>query len=225
MAKYKIRHDKNEPKGMLTGDGKFALGIVVGAFFVILTSIAFEFYWGTRETSDYFEVAPLIISLLVATASIYFAANALLEQKKTRQAGIDPVLVPHLGQREDARELITFNISNVGAGAALNVVIDADAPEDDLTQRNLLTNVFKRHHPFSVILQGKSIEFSLALGWDLLGENPLPPFDVRLSYEDLAGGQYESLFSINVRELDGLGANKSPQMRMVKALEEIAKKK
>jgi hypothetical protein len=225
MPKYTIRHDKNEPKGLLTGDGKLALGIAIGALSVILAIIAYEFFWGTREASDYFEVAPLIISLLVATASIYFAANALLEQKKTRQAGIDPVLVAHLGQREDARELITFNISNVGAGAALNVVIDADAPKDDLSQRNLLTNVFKRHHPFSVILQGKSIEFSLALGWNLLGTNPLPPFAVRLSYEDLAGGQYESLFSIDVRELDGLGANKSPLMRMVKALEKLAEKK
>jgi hypothetical protein len=64
----------------------------------------------------------------------------------------------------------------------------------------------------------------LALGWDLLGENPLPPFAASLTYEDLAGGEYESLFSIDVRELDGLGANKSPQMRMVKALEDVAKK-
>lgn len=224
MAKYTIRHDKNEPKGLFTSDGKLALGIAVGALSVILSIVAFEFFWGAREASDYFEVAPLIISLLVATASIYFAASALLEQRKTRQAGTDPVLVAHLGQRADARELITFNISNVGAGAALNVCIDVDEPKDDRAQRNFLTNVFKRHHPFAVILQGKSIEFNLALRWDLLGENPLPPFAARLTYEDLAGGQYESLFSIDVRELDGLGEHKSPQMRMVKALEEIAKK-
>lgn len=225
MAKYTIRHDKNEPKGLFANDGKLALGIAIGALSIILAIVAFEFFWGAIEKSDYFEVAPLIISLLVATASIYFAASALLEQRKTRQAGTDPVLVVHLGQRADARELITFNISNVGAGAALNVCIDVDEPKDDRTQRNFLTNIFKRHHPFSVIIQGQSIEFSLALGWDLLGENPLPPFAARLSYEDLAGGQYDSLFLIDVREMDGLGANKSPQMRIVKALEEIANKK
>jgi hypothetical protein len=79
MAKYTIIHDKNEPKGLFTNDGKLALGIVVGALSVIVAIVSFESFWGAREASDYFEVAPLIISLLVATASIYFAASALLE--------------------------------------------------------------------------------------------------------------------------------------------------
>lgn len=225
MAKYPLRHEKNEPKRIFSGDGKLALGIVVGVLAVILAFVALQFFWETSGASDYLEIVPLIISLLVATASTYFAAYALLEQRKTRQAGTDPVLVAHLGQREDARELVTFNISNVGAGAALNVLLEVDEPEDELARRNLLTNVFKRHHPVSVILQGKSIEFNLAFSWDLLTANPLPPFQARLAYEDLAGGQYESLFLIDVRELERLGTNKSPQMRIVAALEKIAKSK
>jgi len=225
MANYSIRHDKNEPKGLFTGDGKFALGITLGALGILLLFLFLEFFWGPHEATGYLTAAPLIISLLVATASTYFAAHALLEQRRTREAGTDPVLVAHLGQREDARELITFNISNIGAGAALNVLLDVDEPKDDFARRNLLTNIFKRHHPFSVILQGKSIEFNFALAWDLLRDNPLPPFQARLSYEDLSGGQYESNFSIDVLELQGLGVNKSPQMRMVAALEAIAKRK
>jgi hypothetical protein len=63
----------------------------------------------------------------------------------------------------------------------------------------------------------------LAVAWELLGANPLPPFQAKLAYEDLAGGQYESAFTIDVREMEGLGANKSPQMRIVAALEKIAK--
>jgi hypothetical protein len=224
MAKYPIRHDKNKPKSIFGSNGKLALGMTLGALGAVLLFVGIEFFEGTREASEYLEIAPLIISLLVATASTYFASNAVLEQRKTREAGTDPVLIVHLGQRQDARELITFNITNVGAGAALNVKLDVDNPDDDLSGRDLLNNVFKRHHPFSVIVQGKSIEFNLAMFWNLLGDNPLPPFQARLSYEDLAAGEYESTFTIDVRELQGLGVSKSPQMRMVTALEAIAHK-
>jgi hypothetical protein len=173
-------------------------------------------------------------------ASTYFAANALLEQRKMREAGTDPVLIAHLGQREDARELVTFKLSNVGAGAALNVQLEVERPADDTDdweKRHFLQNIFKSREPFAVILQGDSIEFSLALGWHLLGQDPaksidanlplcpLPPFRAKLSYEDLAGGKYDSEFTIDVSEMEGLGANKSPQMRMVAALEAIAKTK
>ena len=103
-------------------------------------------------------------------------AHALLEQRKTRQAGTDPVLVAHLGQREDARELVTFNISNIGAGAALSVLLEVPELDKGLEGRNLLTNIFRRHHPFSAISQEKSIEFNLTVGWNLLGDNPLSRF-------------------------------------------------
>jgi len=239
MAKYSIRHDKNAPTGFLRGDGRFALGITLGVLGVVLSFVAFDFFWGAIDRSQYLNMAPLIISLLVAAASTYFAAHALLEQRRTREASTDPVLIVHLGQREDARELITFNVTNVGAGAALNVLLHVDEPDDeddDRPKRNYLRHIFKPHHPFAVILQGKSVEFDFALGWFLLGQDltgqinierplhPVPPFQARLSYEDLAGGKYESEFMIDVRELRGLGASKSPKMRMVSALEKIAKK-
>jgi hypothetical protein len=240
MKKYTIRHDKTDLKGFSSSDGRLALGITLGALGVLLAFVVIEFVWGTVDWSEYLNTAPLIISLLVATASTYFAAYALLEQRKAREAGTDPVLIVHLGQRADAREMITFNVTNVGAGAALKVLLDVDEPEDavdDKSKRNYLSHVFKQHHPFAVILQEKSVEFSFAFGWNVLGQDTagqidkrlprhsVPPFQARLSYEDLAGGKYDSEFTIDVNELRGLGANKSPQMLMVAALEKIADKK
>ena len=240
MAKYTIRHDKTETKSLFRGDGKLAVGVVVGSLAVVLAYVAYEFFWGAQDLSEYLSISPLIISLLVAMGSTYFAANALLEQRRMREAGTDPVLIAHLGQREDARELVTFKVSNVGAGAALNVQLDVERPDDDADdwgKRDFLQNIFKPRQPFAVILQGNSIEFSLALGWHLLGQDPtkpidqglplrsLPPFKARLSYEDLAGGRYDGEFTIDVSEMQSLGADKTPQMRMVAALEAIAKKK
>lgn len=238
MAKYTVRHDKKERPGLLLGDGKLALGILIGSAALILLFVAFEFFYGPQETSIYLEIAPVVISLFVAMGSTYIAASALSEQRKAREASTDPVLIAHLGQREDARELITFKISNVGAGAALKVHLQVETPSDtpeDAEKRDFLRNIFRSHEPFAVILHGSSIEFSLALGWHLLGQDesrgiddhlplkPLPPFKAKLSYEDLSGDQYTGEFTINVLELKGLGANKSPQMRLVSALEQMAK--
>jgi hypothetical protein len=239
MAKYTIRHDKIETTSIFQGKENFALGVTIGALGVIFAFVAFEFFWGTQDSSEYLSNAPLVISLLVAMASTYFAANALLEQRRVREAATDPVLIVHLGQREDAPELITFNVSNAGAGAALKVQLLVETPEDnedDWKKRSFFHNIFCPREPFTAILQGQSVEFSLALGWHLLGQgpdkaidknlpiNPLPPFKAKLTYEDLAGGEYNSEFTIDVREMLELGANQSPQMRIAKALEKIAKK-
>jgi hypothetical protein len=75
--------------------------MTLGALGVVLFLVAVESFWRPRIPYDYLTVAPVIISLLVATASTYFAAHALLEQRRTRQAGTDPVLIAHLGQRQD----------------------------------------------------------------------------------------------------------------------------
>tara|TARA_R110002096_G_scaffold150045_1_gene311805 strand:- start:441 stop:1115 length:675 start_codon:yes stop_codon:yes gene_type:complete len=224
MKKYSIRHDKRDPQSAMLGDGKIALGMIFGVVFTVLISLIAEVRQSPSNSFLNIELTPVIVSLLVALASTFLATNALLEQRKSREAATDPVLIVHLGQREDARELVTFNISNVGAGAALNVAMTVEKPKDGTDGRNFVTNIFRQYHPFAVILQGNSIEFSFAVGWEILGEKLLPSFQVALSYEDLVGGQYESEFTIDVREMKGLGANKSPQMRMVTALEAIAKK-
>lgn len=216
MQTYKYRHSKfGEQEGFLT-DGKVAVGAILG----LVISLAFSVFSGGMTITD--QTAG-IVSLLVAVSSVFIASKALSEQKRAREASTDPVVIPHFGQREDAPELVTFNLSNVGAGAAMNVRLLVKNPEPD-GDRRLMSNIFKTHHPISVILQGKSIGFSLGIGFELLGENPLPPFVVHLSYEDLIGNEYSTDFELDIRELDGFGANKGVFMRGVSALESIAKK-
>jgi hypothetical protein len=222
----------------LLGDGKFALGFFLGSLTTLVSYMAYEAFGGALNELDYATIVPLMVSLIVAMGSTYFAASALLEQRTMREASTDPVLIAHLGQREDARELVTFKVSNVGAGAALNVAIEVERPddcEDDWKKRNFITDIFLPRPPYSVIPQGESIEFNLTLGWLLFGQTStpidpnqpiktLPPLKARLTYEDLSGGGYSSEFTLDVRELAGLGAQKSPQMRIVSALEKIAMK-
>ncbi|MFP4570352.1 hypothetical protein [Rhodosalinus sp.] len=225
MPDYPLRHKKSERTSGYLRDRKFAVGFLLGVLASIFSAILINQF--SRDQASYVSDNVLVASsLLVAAGSFFVAARSMLEQKKLREAATDPVLIAHFGQREDARELVTFRVTNVGAGAAIDVHLSAEPPEDlDLESRQLMTNIFTRHHPFRIIPQGETVEFSLALGWNILGSNPLPPFKVDLQYQDLNGDQYESTFILDVREMEKLGAEKSPYMRMVSALEKIAQKK
>lgn len=223
MQKYPIRHEKVARQAGPLTDGRFALGFFLGVIVLILGNLFFDMLFEEPHEIEIFQNVPVIVSLLVSLVSVVLASRALAEQRMQREASTDPVLVAHLGQRADARELVTFNVTNVGAGAALNVTLDVDLPDGGVQDRDLVTDVFHRHHPFTVILQDRSIEFSLAMGWSLLGNSPLPPFKARLTYFDLLGAEYESEFLIDVREMEGMGANKSPQMLLVKSVDGVAK--
>ena len=216
MRTYKYRHSKIDEQESFLIDGKVAVGAILG----LLIGLAFGFFSGGFIITD--QIAG-IVSLLVAGSSVFIGGKALVEQKRAREASTDPVIIAHFGQREDARELITFNLSNVGAGAAMNVKLSIQNPEPE-GRRDIMSNIFKIHHPISVLLQGNSIEYALGVGWELLGQSPLPPFVAHLVYEDLIGNEYSADFELDVRELEELNADMGVIMRGVAALEQIASK-
>lgn len=224
MQKYSIRHDKSDRKASILNDGKFAVGVGLGLVLAVSSIVILPYVFDDLPFQELQSSFPVLVSLFVSLSSIFLAARAVSEQQRTREAATDPVLIAHLGQREDARSLVTFCITNVGAGAALNSVIEVQEPSGGIGERNLIINVFEPHRPFTVILQGETIEFNLAVGWELLGDHPLPPFKVKLTYEDLSGGEYESEYEIDVRQIEKMGAHASPTMLIAKALQKIEKK-
>lgn len=221
---YKIRHRKVASSEFLQ-DGKFALGVATGLLFLPLAIYALMPRIRPELVDSLLTNSPEIVSLIVASVSAFVAVRALMEQRKAREASTDPVLIAHLGQRADAKIMITFCVSNVGAGAALNVRLHVEKPETDLSKRRLVSDVFERHRPFSVILQSQTVEFSLSTGPSLFSPDPLKPFLAKLEYEDLLGATYESEFLIDVRELEKMGAHDSPDVRIAKSLEQIARSK
>ena len=223
MDKFTVRHEKKNPNASLLDGGKFLWGFFSCFLVLVAVSLIFPITEFAALLSRNINSVAVVVSLLVAVLSLFVAYKAMYEQRMAREAGTDPILIAHLGQRADAREMVTFKVSNVGAGAAVNVRLNVTEPAGGLGDRKILVNIFKRHHPFTVIAQNTSIEFSLALGWDLMGNDPLGAFSAEMSYEDVTGHKYDGLFTIDVREMEGLGSEKSPQMRAVKSLEEIAK--
>jgi hypothetical protein len=163
------------------------------------------------------------MALLISFVSLIFARQALWEQRRIRQAGTDPVVLAHLGQREDAREMVTFELTNVGAGAARNVSIEVLDP--DIIAGNmerLVVNITQLDHPIRVIPQDRSVSYNFGLGFSLLADPTLPPFRVRVRYEDIDDQEYDSTQLIDVKELQKQRADRPVASNILGELKNIS---
>ncbi len=197
-----VRRGGESSGGPLKG-GRFALGMIIGVLasifpYILISLLDVELAFGDRV--QIFSAAPALMVALVALVISYYALN---EQRRSRQAATDPFILAHLAARDDEPQMVVFRISNVGAGAALNVRIDADIDPEELAERKCLVNLREVSHAIRVIPQNQSVSYNLGLGFNLLdGElGALPPFRVTVAYEDIEGNRYASDHEIDVREL------------------------
>ncbi|GHF01024.1 hypothetical protein GCM10016455_22600 [Aliiroseovarius zhejiangensis] len=65
--------------------------------------------------------------------------------------------------------------------------------------------------------------YSLGVGHQLLGEDPLEPFKVNLTYQDIEGNSYESQHGLNVVEFSARSASSPPITKIWRELEKITK--
>ncbi|MFO1207979.1 MAG: hypothetical protein U1E40_02010 [Amaricoccus sp.] len=105
----------------------------------------------------------------------------------------------------------------------MNVVVRVDIAPEHLEKRRAMTDLTQIDHPIKVIRQNTSVAFNMGVGFEIAGDDPIPPFDVEISYEDIEGVEYSSIQSIDVRELSRRPANRPPVTVIKVSIEEIAK--
>jgi hypothetical protein len=221
-GKQYIRSEKRNGRNILSG-GIFALGVSVGVFLVIFLYVGLSFFF---ETSDKSIIEISVSDIAVASISIVallISFGTFSEQRMMRQAGTDPVVLAYLGQREDAPVMITFEIANVGAGAAMNVrfeFLNGSAPTKN---DRVVTDLSGEFVAIQVIRQNQRVQYNLGTAHKLIGDNPLPPITVKILYEDIEGNEYSSIHYLDVREVSKQAAHTPPSMRRVNALEKIEK--
>lgn len=224
MSRTEIRTRKESSKSGILHGGQIALGAVLGALGILLFGVLFGFLGGfpawTFDNS--------LPAILVACVSLAVAVFALREQARMRQAGTDPVVIAHLASRIDEPIVMQLNLTNVGAGAAINVFAKVEKPENygdvKLISKPFEIDVLNGLVPLKVILQGKSVTFDLGVGFELLGKNQLGEFSVDLSYQDIEGTEYKSSHKIDVSEFESQPANSPPLTKIWRELEKIQKK-
>lgn len=201
-------------------DGKIALGICIGFLGFVGGYLTLDLLDQGLTRTETISVLPPLLALLVATTSLIVAFNALHEQKRMRQAGTDPVIMVHIATRADEPVMVNLAISNVGAGAAVDIDVDIIAPPE-MNGKKIISNIFGTHHRIRVILQNQSINYPMNVGWELLEDPPLPAFKATVSYSDIEGSRYTAEHIIDVLELGSRAAHSPPETRTARATEKI----
>lgn len=223
MARHDKIFDGETSRRSLLGDGRFALGVLVGVAIILATYLILSALGKELSRKEAIDLVPAVVALMVAIVSLLISFQVLNEQRKMRQAGTDPVLIAHLSGRKDQPTLIMLRFSNVGAGAATNVRVSiSDNAWPELLGRTLLKHK-NFNKPFMAILQGEHLEYPLHVSHKLLGNNPLSPFNVTLKYEDIDGGVYRSEQRIDLQEISGQSVTSPAETKVVDALEKIQK--
>lgn len=221
-TKEKPFHDRARPFQVLEG-GKLALGVLVG----LLISLGVFFTGELLETGitkdDSLGIMPTLLTLLVALMSVVIAHQALFEQRLMRQAGTDPVILVHLGTREDTRELATLEISNVGAGAAMNVETIFVTDISEFVPHRIITDFSSLKTPLRTIPQGSSVSYNIGVGHELLRDPEIPRIEILVRYENIDGEKTSSRQLINVKELSLQRADAPVLARISTSIEKLRK--
>ena len=217
----KLDTGKSPSRRSFLGDGRFALGLIAGIVGAIIIYLSWPLFGTSLSSDQWISLFPSVVAILVAWLSVFLAYRALQEQQRMRQAGTDPVILVHLGSREDEPLLVTTEITNVGAGAACNVDVTFRPSLAEFYPDRVLTNFADDLHPIKVIPQGRAVSFPFGSGPNLLKEPPIPSIQVRVTYEDIEGTSYHSNQSIDLRELTAQSADKVPLALIAASLKKL----
>lgn len=228
MSQQQSFRKSEKPTNALLGDGIYALGVLTGVLISISLYLGSELLSSLLSREQIIDLLPTVTAFLVALVSLQISFRALVEQKRMRQAGIDPVLVAHLAKDPMYPLVLSLNITNVGAGAAVNVraQLDGNIPVDrsSFLDRIRTSDFFNNQRPLAVILQNQTVPQWMGTGPELFGnEDPMPPFSITLTYDDIEGSSYHSTHQLNILEFENSNANEPAETKIFRELEKIRK--
>lgn len=227
MKQDKIFRKSEARNHPLRGDGKVAIGVLIGILIAVVLYLTNHIWSELLTTDQFIAIAPALAAFLVALVSLLVSFRGLTEQKRMRQAGVDPVLIAHLSQDPQFPLILTLNISNVGAGAAVNVYAkilgEIKDKHGEFVTKILKSDFYNSRSAITVILQDQTVSHWMGRGPDLYRENRMEPFYLELSYQDIEGANYQSTHPINLDALELTNANEPNSTKIWRELEKIRK--
>ncbi|WP_424985995.1 hypothetical protein [Microbulbifer sp. S227A] len=217
-----------KPSNDLLGSGVYALGVLTGILIGLALYLGVQVFSSLLSRDEIIDILPPVTAFLVSLVSLQISFRALTEQRRMRQAGVDPVLVAHIAKDEMYPLVLSLNITNVGAGAAINVKAqlkgDISPGRSDFLDRILRSDFFNNQRSLAVVLQNQTVPHWMGTGPDLFGDDtPIAPFSILLTYEDIEGSSYSSTHEINILEFENANANEPADTKIFRELEKIRK--
>jgi hypothetical protein len=115
-----------------------------------------------------------------------------------------------------------FVIRNVGRGAAGNVSYKIVSGGNNITAKN--ARLLPADVKFAFLPQDEQLSVTMGMGWDLLHNPSLAPFEIEVSYENMAGSIYVKRFRIDVGQFEGLSRlGNPPEEEIAESLKKIAR--
>lgn len=228
MPEKQFFRKSEQPSSDILGGGTYALGVLTGVLIGISFYLGAQVFSSLLSRDEIIDTLPSVTAFMVALVSLHISFQALTEQRRMRQAGVDPVLVAHLAKDEMYPLVLSLNISNVGAGAAINVKAqlrgDIPAGRSSFLDQIRTSGFFNNERSLAVILQNQTVPHWMGTAPDLFGEKaPIAPFSILLTYEDIEGSNYSSTHELNILEFENGIANEPADTKISHELEKIRK--
>ncbi|MDE2669688.1 MAG: hypothetical protein OXI51_08535 [Chloroflexota bacterium] len=172
---------------------------------------------------DWVIVAATVVIAFSAAVSLGVTWRLSQDSRALRKAGTEPEVVAYLALDATSPSVINLVLENVGQGPACDVDFFVDADAEDFSEHSVRFVTARSRQAIALLPQGQRIERMMGPGWDLMKEeDPLPPFWVEVSYENLRGVRSESQpFKLDVSEFGGSLAGWPADERSAESLERI----
>src|SRR6266508_6076884 len=140
--------------------------------------------WLNENASAVSALASLVSAfasiVLMGTTIVYaiYTWQLAVENRLLRKAGTDPQVVGYAMINPRAWGAIDFVIANIGKGAARNVSYKIVAGGDDLNAKDV--RLLPPGLKFAFLPQDEQISASMGMGWDLLADPRIGPFEIEV---------------------------------------------
>ena len=174
-------------------------------------------------------------SIVTAFATVIIAAAAgvtawltyslVRENKFLRKVGEDPKVIAYLEGDSRKPSYINLVLANVGRGPAQKIEFSFDFDERYYANGRVAPMNRPDRKPFGFLPQDERICMFFGSGVGLLGEDKLPPFLAKVTWQNLDGQEYEEDYEMDIRQFLGIFApSSSADREIAESLKKISRR-
>jgi hypothetical protein len=149
-----------------------------------------------------------VVIMCATIATVALNRRLAKENRTLRKAEGDPQVVAYATINPRVYAAIDFVIANIGKGPAREISYRIIAGGEDLKAKDV--RMLPAEVNYAFLPADEQLSTWMGMGWDLLAEPRISPFEIELTYENLAGEKRTGRFKIDVGQFDGMGRLGAP---------------
>src|SRR4051812_46658062 len=161
-----------------------------------------------------------IIVMVATIVNVAINRRLARENRALNKAGSEPRVVGYAIINPHVYGAIDFVIRNIGKGPARNISFKIISGGDDLPSKKVFLP--PAGVKFAFLPQDEQISTCMGMGWELLAEPKLAPFEIQIDCENLVGEKQSRSFKIDAAQFEGLvRVGKPPDQEIAESIKGI----